>query len=61
MFIGVGGSNVAFGANLLGAVVGGVIDYAALVSRYASLALLVALLYGAAFFFGRSHVRLRVM
>ena len=56
----VGESNVAFGANLLGAVLGGVIEYAALVSGCASLALLVALLYGAAFFFGRSHVRLRV-
>ncbi len=46
-------SNVAFGANLLGAVLGGVIEYAALVSGYAALAILVALLYGAAFFFGR--------
>ena len=46
-------SNVAFGANLLGAVLGGVIEYAALVTGYAALAILVALLYGAAFFFGR--------
>jgi SAM-dependent methyltransferase len=46
-------SNVAFGANLLGALLGGVIEYAALVSGYAALAILVALLYGAAFFFGR--------
>ena len=37
----------------LGAVLGGVIEYAALVSGYAALAILVALLYGAAFFFGR--------
>ena len=48
-------SNVAFGANLLGAVLGGVIEYAALVTGYAALAILVALLYGAAFFFGRRH------
>ena len=45
-----GASHVAFGANLLGAVVGGVIEYAALISGYAALALLVALLYAVAFF-----------
>jgi hypothetical protein len=55
-FRNVGASNVAFGANLLGAVLGGVIEYAALVSGYAALALLVAVLYGAAFFFGRRFV-----
>ena len=49
-------SNVAFGANLLGAVLGGVIEYAALITGYAALALLVALLYGAAFFVGRRYV-----
>lgn len=51
-------SNVAFGANLLGAVVGGVLEYLALVTGYAALAIVVALLYGAAFAFGRRHLRL---
>ena len=55
-FRSVSASNVAFGANLLGAVLGGVIEYAALMTGYASLALLVALLYGLAFFLGRRHV-----
>ena len=50
-------SNVAFGANLLGAMVGGVLEYVALVTGYQALLLLVALLYGAAFLFGRVHFR----
>lgn len=54
-FRNVGQSNVAFGANLLGAVLGGVIEYAALVTGYATLAVLVAVLYGAAFVFGRRY------
>lgn len=49
-------SNVAFGSNLLGAVVGGVLEYMALMTGYTALALLVAVLYGAAFFFGRRHL-----
>ena len=49
----VGASNVAFGANLLGAVLGGVLEYTALVTGYAALGLLVALLYGIAFLAGR--------
>ena len=49
-------ANVAFGANLLGAVLGGLLEYAALVTGYAALAVLVALLYGAAFFAGRRYV-----
>jgi hypothetical protein len=52
----VGEANVAFGANLLGAVLGGLLEYAALVTGYTALALLVALLYGAAFFAGRRYV-----
>jgi hypothetical protein len=52
----VGESNVAFGANLLGAVLGGVIEYAALVTGYASLAILVVILYGAAFLVGQRSV-----
>lgn len=50
-------SNVAFGANLLGAMVGGVLEYAALMTGYQALLLLVAILYGAAFVFGRVHFR----
>lgn len=46
-------SSFAFGANLLGAMVGGVLEYAALITGYQALLLMVALLYGAAFVFGR--------
>ena len=52
-------SNVAFGANLLGAMVGGVLEYVALLTGYQALLLLVALLYGGAFLAGRVHVRQR--
>jgi hypothetical protein len=50
-------SNVAFGANLLGAMVGGVVEYAALITGYQALLLIVALLYGGAFMVGRRHLR----
>ncbi len=49
-------SNVAFGANLLGAMVGGLLEYAALVTGYQALLLLVAALYGLAFLTGRAHL-----
>ena len=52
----VGSSTVAFGANLLGAMVGGVLEYASLVTGYRTLLILVALLYGAAFLAGRRHL-----
>jgi len=52
----VGASTVAFGANLLGAMVGGVLEYGALVVGYRNLLLLVALLYGFAFVTGRRHL-----
>jgi hypothetical protein len=42
-------SVAAFGANLLGAMVGGMLEYASLLTGYRSLLILVALLYGAAF------------
>jgi hypothetical protein len=45
-------STVAFGANLLGAMVGGVLEYASLLTGYQTLLILVALLYGAAFLSG---------
>jgi tRNA1(Val) A37 N6-methylase TrmN6 len=45
----VGASAVAFGTNLLGAMVGGVAEYAAIVFGYRALLLLVAAFYGLAF------------
>ena len=42
-------STAAFGANLLGAMVGGVLEYVSLLTGYRSLLLLVAVLYGLAF------------
>jgi SAM-dependent methyltransferase len=45
----VASTTVAFGANLLGAMVGGVLEYAALVVGYRHLLLAVAALYGVAF------------
>jgi hypothetical protein len=49
-------SNIAFGANLLGAMVGGVLEYAALITGYQALALVVALLYTLAFVAGRARL-----
>ena len=47
------GSGVAFGANLLGAMVGGLLEYLALVAGYRALLLVVAACYGLAFLTGR--------
>ena len=55
-FRGVGASTVAFGANLLGAMLGGVLEYAAIITGYRNLLFLVALLYGLALLFGRQHL-----
>jgi hypothetical protein len=52
----VGSSAVAFGTNLLGAIVGGVLEYGALVVGYRALLIVVASLYGIAFLAGRSHL-----
>ena len=52
----VGASTVAFGANLLGAMLGGVLEYGAIVVGYRSLLILVAALYGLAFLTGRHHL-----
>jgi Spermine/spermidine synthase domain len=52
----VGASTVAFAANLLGAMLGGVLEYGALVLGYRDLLLGVALLYGLAFVTGRRHL-----
>jgi len=50
----VGSSTAAFGANLLGAMVGGMLEYSALIVGYRALLIMVAVLYGAAFFIGRA-------
>jgi hypothetical protein len=52
----VGASGIAFGTNLLGAIVGGVLEYGALVIGYRALLVVVAVLYAAAFLTGRSHL-----
>ncbi|MGH2630672.1 MAG: spermidine synthase [Actinomycetota bacterium] len=52
----VGSSTIAFGTNLLGAMVGGLLEYGALVVGYRSLLVGVAALYAAALFTGRSHL-----
>ena len=49
----VASSTVAFGANLLGAMVGGVLEYSALLVGYRALLLVTAGLYACAFVFGR--------
>lgn len=52
----VGSSGIAFGTNLLGAIVGGVLEYGALVTGYRALLIVVAALYALAFVTGRSHL-----
>jgi hypothetical protein len=49
-------STVAFGANLIGAMVGGLLEYAALVTGYRNLLVVVAAAYGLAFLTGRRHL-----
>jgi hypothetical protein len=48
-----GSATTAFGANLLGAMVGGVLEYLALITGYHALIVVVAGLYGLAFLAGR--------
>jgi hypothetical protein len=52
----VGSSTVAFGTNLLGAIVGGALEYGALVVGYRALLIVVAALYALALVAGRSHL-----
>jgi len=52
-----GDSGTAFGANLLGAILGGVLEYLSLIAGYRWLLVAVALLYGLAFITGRGHLR----
>jgi len=55
-----GDSTTAFGANLLGAMVGGILEYSSLIIGYQWLLVLVALLYGLAFLTGRRHLGIAV-
>ena len=52
-----GDSTTAFGANLLGAMIGGILEYLSLIVGYQWLLALVALLYALAFITGRAHLR----
>jgi hypothetical protein len=52
----VGSSTVAFAANLLGAMLGGVLEYGAIVVGYRNLLVVVAVLYALAFVTGRHHL-----
>ena len=49
-------STTAFGANLLGAMVGGLVEYSALVVGYRMLLVVAAVVYGLAFLTGRQHL-----
>ena len=55
-FKNVGSSTTAFGANLLGAIVGGVLEYLSLITGFRFLLVVVAVLYGLAFLFGRRYL-----
>jgi hypothetical protein len=50
------GSTTAFAANLLGAMVGGALEYLALVLGFNALLVIVAALYGLALLTGRRHL-----
>jgi hypothetical protein len=54
-FKAVGSTTTAFGANLLGAMLGGMIEYSALIIGYRSLLIVAAVLYACAFLTGRRH------
>jgi hypothetical protein len=54
----VSSSTIAFATNLLGAMVGGVLEYSSLLLGYRALLVVVALLYGCAFISGRKYLAL---
>jgi spermidine synthase len=58
-FKGAGSSTVAFGANLLGAMVGGALEYLALIFGFNALLVVVAALYGGALLTGYRHLGAR--
>ena len=49
-------STTAFAANLVGAMVGGVLEYSSLILGYRNLMVVALVLYGLAFLFGRRHL-----
>lgn len=51
-----GDTTTAFAANLIGAMVGGVLEYVSLVVGYRNLMIVALVLYGLAFLFGRRHL-----
>jgi hypothetical protein len=53
----VASSTTAFGANLLGAILGGVLEYLSLITGFRFLLVVVAVLYALAFALGRRHIR----
>ncbi len=55
-----GSSTIAFGANLLGAMFGGLLEYGALIVGYRALLIVAAVLYGCAFVLGRRYLRVGV-
>ena len=55
-FKGTSSSTTAFGANLLGAMVGGLLEYASLIVGYRSLLIAAAALYGLAYLTGYRHL-----
>ena len=52
-----GDSTAGFGANLLGSMVGGLLEYISLITGYRALLVVVAVCYGLAFLTGRAHLR----
>ncbi len=58
-FKSVSSSTTAFGASLLGAILGGVLEYLSLITGFRFLLVVVAVLYGLAFTFGRRHLAVR--
>jgi hypothetical protein len=55
----VASTTTAFAANLLGAIVGGALAYLSLITGFRFLLVVVAVLYGLAFAFGRRHIAAR--
>jgi len=51
-------STVSLGANLIGAMLGGILEYSSLILGYRSLLVVIALLYGLAFLLGHKHIEL---
>ena len=56
----VASSTTAFAANLLGAIVGGTLEYLSLLTGFRFLLVVVAVLYGLAFLTGRRHLAVSV-